>query len=124
MAGSAPRILLPVASRDRISDRCNPGAGRLRPRGRGHRHPPSWFRQWPGLRADPLIAERFVPVCTHQLLRAGKPLTKPDYLAHATLLYDMDWPDAWPRWFEAAGLRLSRRQRRLSFSNSDLMLQA
>jgi LysR family transcriptional regulator, glycine cleavage system transcriptional activator len=79
---------------------------------------------WPGLRADLLIAERFVPVCTPRLLRTGKSPKKPEDVVHHTLLYDMNWPDLWPRWFEAAGLRLSRRQRRLSFSNSDLMLQA
>ena len=80
--------------------------------------------EWSGVRADLLVAERFIPVCSPHLLRAGKSLRKPEDLVHHTLLYDMGWPDIWPRWFEASGLRLSGRQRKLSFSFSDLMLQA
>jgi LysR family glycine cleavage system transcriptional activator len=79
---------------------------------------------WSGLRADLVVAERFVPVCSPHLLRARKSLSKPGDLVHHTLLYDMGWPDIWPRWFEASGLQLSERQRKLSFSFSDLMLQA
>lgn len=79
---------------------------------------------WPGLRADLLAAEQFVAVCSPMLLRTGKPLKRPADLAHHTLLYDLRWADMWPRWFDAAGLRLSRSQRKLSVSFSGLILQA
>lgn len=79
---------------------------------------------WPGLRADLLAAEQFVAVCSPTLLRTGKPLKRPADLALHTLLYDMRWADMWPRWFEAAGLRLNRAQRKLSVSFSGLVLQA
>ena len=42
---------------------------------------------WPGLRAQWLMAEDIFPVCSPALLHAEKPLRRPEDLAHHTLLH-------------------------------------
>jgi LysR family glycine cleavage system transcriptional activator len=61
--------------------------------------------QWPGLRADWLMADELFPVCSPALLKADKPLRFPQDLAHWTLLHSSGgYDDDWRLWLTAAGL--------------------
>src|SRR5947209_16160652 len=61
--------------------------------------------QWPGLRADWLMADQLFPVCSPALLKADKPLRCPEDLAHWTLLHSSGgYDDDWRLWLTAAGL--------------------
>ena len=59
---------------------------------------------WPGLRAEWLMAEDIFPVCSPALLAGAKPLARPEDLAEHTLLHMSLYPDEWQHWFTAAGL--------------------
>lgn len=61
--------------------------------------------QWPGLRANWLMADRMFPVCSPELLKGGKPLRKPEDLADHVLLHtSANNDDDWRLWLTAAGL--------------------
>lgn len=61
--------------------------------------------QWPGLRADWLMADQLFPVCSPTLLNGAHPLTCPEDLAHHTLLHSVGAQnDDWRLWLTAAGL--------------------
>jgi LysR family glycine cleavage system transcriptional activator len=61
--------------------------------------------QWPGLRADWLMADQLFPVCSPALLGGNKPLRGPEDLAHQTLLHSSGgYDDDWRLWLTAAGL--------------------
>ncbi|NVN87766.1 MAG: transcriptional regulator GcvA [Rhodopseudomonas sp.] len=60
--------------------------------------------QWPGLRADWLMADQLFPVCSPALLKGGKPLKCPQDLAEHTLLHTSGgYDDDWRLWLTAAG---------------------
>jgi len=59
---------------------------------------------WPGLRADRLMGETMLPVCSPALLRSGPPLAAPADLAAHTLLQTDARPEDWYHWFAAAGV--------------------
>lgn len=64
--------------------------------------------RYPGLRADPFMKDRIIPVCSPALLEGPHPLRKPADLKHHTLLHDLasfgdDLLD-WSYWLEAAGV--------------------
>ncbi len=58
---------------------------------------------WPGAVVKPLFGEAVVPVCSPHLL-VRFPCTAPGDLARLPLLHQAHRHDAWPRWFEAAGV--------------------
>jgi LysR family glycine cleavage system transcriptional activator len=61
--------------------------------------------QWPGLRADWLMADQLFPVCSPALLTGNRPLRSPEDLAHQTLLHtSAAYGDDWRLWLTAAGL--------------------
>lgn len=61
--------------------------------------------QWPGLRADWLMADQMFPVCSPALLSGKKPLRKPEDLADHVLLHSSAGnDDDWRLWLTAAGL--------------------
>ena len=61
--------------------------------------------QWPGLRADWLMADQMFPVCSPALLAGKKPLNKPEDLADHVLLHSSAGnDDDWRLWLTAAGL--------------------
>src|ERR1043166_228438 len=61
--------------------------------------------QWPGLRADWLMADKMFPVCSPELLKGRKPLQKPEDLADHVLLHSSAGnDDDWRLWLTAAGL--------------------
>jgi LysR family glycine cleavage system transcriptional activator len=79
---------------------------------------------WPGLRADWLMAEHLFPVCSPALL-AAKPLRAPGDLAQHTLLHTTVSREDWQLWLTAAGLPLSiAQQRGLMFDQGFMAVQA
>ncbi|WP_234684642.1 transcriptional regulator GcvA [Bradyrhizobium monzae] len=61
--------------------------------------------QWPGLRADWLMADELFPVCSPSLLRGDKPLRQPEDLRGYPLLHTSNAnSDDWRLWLTAAGL--------------------
>src|SRR5712692_1403121 len=61
--------------------------------------------QWPGLRADWLMADELFPVCSPALLAGKKPLRRPEDLADHVLLHSSAGnDDDWRLWLTAAGL--------------------
>src|SRR4051812_3981651 len=80
---------------------------------------------WPGLRANWLMAEDIFPVCSPSLLKSDKPLRCPEDLAHHTLLHATVSREDWQLWLTAAGLPVSLATRRgLSFDQSFMAIQA
>lgn len=60
--------------------------------------------QWPGLRADWLMADELFPVCSPSLLRGDKPLRRPEDLRDHPLLHTSNAnSDDWRLWLTAAG---------------------
>ncbi len=61
--------------------------------------------QWPGVRADWLMADELFPVCSPSLLRGDKPLRAPEDLRDHVLLHTSNTnSDDWRLWLTAAGL--------------------
>ena len=81
---------------------------------------------WPGLRADWLMADELFPVCSPALLKADKPLRCPEDLAHWTLLHSSGgYDDDWRLWLTAAGLPTDiSKQPGLSFDLIFMTVQA
>ncbi|MFI3245213.1 MAG: transcriptional regulator GcvA [Ferrimonas sp.] len=78
---------------------------------------------WPGLRADKLRSESFVPLCSPQLLQGKKPLRHALDLEQHTLLHDLNRHN-WKAWSK----RHTQGQLNVNsgpiFSHSSLVLQA
>lgn len=80
---------------------------------------------WPGLRAQWLMAEDIFPVCSPALLHAEKPLRRPEDLANHTLLHATASREDWQLWLTAAGLPTALAARRgLSFDQSFMAIEA
>ena len=61
--------------------------------------------QWPGVRADWLMADELFPVCSPVLLNGNKPLKCPEDLRDHVLLHTSNAnSDDWRLWLTAAGL--------------------
>src|SRR6202047_4901584 len=61
--------------------------------------------QWPGLRADWLMADQLFSVCSPALLAGNRPLRCPEDLKHHVLLHTSNAnSDDWRLWLTAAGL--------------------
>jgi LysR family transcriptional regulator, glycine cleavage system transcriptional activator len=60
--------------------------------------------QWPGVRADWLMADQLFPVCSPALPTGKKPLRRPEDLADHVLLHTSSGDDDWRLWLTAAGL--------------------
>jgi LysR family glycine cleavage system transcriptional activator len=82
--------------------------------------------QWPGLRADWLMADELFPVCSPDLLKGGKPLRCPEDLANHVLLHTSGASnDDWRLWLTAAGLPSDiSGQHGLSFDLNFMTVQA
>jgi LysR family glycine cleavage system transcriptional activator len=80
---------------------------------------------WPGLRADWLMAEDIFPVCSPALRDGARPLRQPRDLEHHTLLHASVSREDWQLWLTAAGLPAALATRRgLSFDQSFMAYQA
>jgi LysR family glycine cleavage system transcriptional activator len=82
--------------------------------------------QWPGLRADWLMADQLFPICSPALLEGNRPLRCPEDLADHTLLYTSGgYDDDWRLWLTAAGLPANiSKQPGLSFDMFFMTVQA
>ncbi|MGL3106263.1 transcriptional regulator GcvA [Bradyrhizobium sp. BR 1432] len=82
--------------------------------------------QWPGLRADWLMADELFPVCSPSLLRGDKPLRRPQDLRNHPLLHTSNAnSDDWRLWLTAAGLPADiARQPGITFDMIFMTIQA
>jgi LysR family transcriptional regulator, glycine cleavage system transcriptional activator len=82
--------------------------------------------QWPGLRADWLMADEMFPVCSPALLAGEKPLRCPEDLREQVLLHTSNaYSDDWRLWLTAAGLPADlSRQRGITFDLIFMTIQA
>ncbi len=82
--------------------------------------------QWPGLRADWLMADELFPVCSPSLLRGDKPLRQPEDLRAYPLLHTSNAnSDDWRLWLTAAGLPADiARQPGITFDMIFMTIQA
>ncbi|OSI63882.1 transcriptional regulator [Bradyrhizobium canariense] len=82
--------------------------------------------QWPGLRADWLMADELFPVCSPSLLRGDKPLRCPEDLKSHMLLHTSNANnDDWRLWLTAAGLPADiARQPGITFDMIFMTIQA
>jgi LysR family glycine cleavage system transcriptional activator len=82
--------------------------------------------QWPGLRADWLMADELFPVCSPLLLRGDKPLRCPQDLKDHVLLHTSNAnSDDWRLWLTAAGLPTDiSRQPGITFDMIFMTIQA
>jgi len=60
--------------------------------------------QYPGLKAERLMTEDFVPVCSPALLKGPHPLRTPEDLRHHALLHEEGTRIDWRMWLMAAGV--------------------
>ena len=81
---------------------------------------------WPGVRADWLMADELFPVCSPALLNGDKALRCPEDLANHTLLRSSGgYDDDWRLWLTAAGLASNiSKQPGLSFDLILMTVQA
>ncbi|MBR1090294.1 transcriptional regulator GcvA [Bradyrhizobium manausense] len=80
--------------------------------------------QWPGVRADWLMADELFPVCSPSLLRGDKPLRTPEDLKDHVLLHTNN-SDDWRLWLTAAALPAGlSRQPGMTFDMSFMTVQA
>ncbi|OPZ00293.1 transcriptional regulator [Bradyrhizobium sacchari] len=80
--------------------------------------------QWPGVRADWLMADELFPVCSPSLLRGDKPLRRPEDLKDHVLLHT-NVSDDWRLWLTAAGLSPGiSRQPGITFDMTLMTVQA
>ena len=82
--------------------------------------------QWPGVRADWLMADELFPVCSPSLLRGDKPLRRPEDLRNHPLLHTSNAnSDDWRLWLTAAGLPVDiARQPGITFDMIFMTIQA
>jgi len=79
--------------------------------------------RWPGVRADLLLAEEYLPVASPKLIRGRKALRVPADLRRHTLLHD-ESHDAWRAWLAAAGADRVDPERGVVFSDSSQLVSA
>lgn len=85
---------------------------------------------YPGLVSKKLFSDRFIPICSPQLIKGDHPLQAPQDLAHHTLLHcewvNYDGPDepTWQKWLQAAGVTTIDPKRGLKFTGESLAIQA
>ncbi|GGI30152.1 transcriptional regulator [Bradyrhizobium guangdongense] len=80
--------------------------------------------QWPGVRAEWLMADELFPVCSPSLLRSDKSLRTPEDLKDHVLLHTNN-SDDWRLWLTAAGLPAGiSRQPGITFDMTFMTVQA
>ena len=80
--------------------------------------------QWPGVRADWLMADELFPVCSPSLLQGDKPLRTPGDLKDHVLLHTNN-SDDWRLWLTAAGLATGMSQQPgITFDMTFMTVQA
>ena len=80
--------------------------------------------QYPGLKAERLMTEDFVPVCSPALLKGPHPLRAPEDLRHYPLLHEEGTRIDWRMWLMAAGVEGVDPTRGPIYSHSSMVMQA
>jgi LysR family glycine cleavage system transcriptional activator len=75
-----------------------------------------------GLKFEPLVAVKGLPVCAPALLRGG--LKQPEDLSHQVLIHLTTQPRAWPAWLKDAGLQHLTPRGHLWLDSVPAMLEA
>ena len=79
--------------------------------------------EWPGLRVDFLLGDRYYPVCSPALLQGPVPLKTPADLCRHVLLHDSAGED-WRDWLAVVGISGMDLGRGPSFNDGSLLIQA
>lgn len=80
--------------------------------------------QYSGLRAERLMTEDFVPVCSPALLKGPHPLRAPDDLRHFPLLHEEGTQIDWRMWLMAAGVEGVDPTRGPTYSHGSMVMMA
>ncbi len=84
--------------------------------------------KWSDLEAELLQLDDLFPICSPSLLKGPKPLREPRDIANFPLLSDNDWRPAeyefWSGWFELAGISDLGLKPDVTFTASNLMIDA
>lgn len=80
--------------------------------------------RWPGLRADLLLEEALMPVCSPRFLAGPDPLKAPEDLAGRPTVHITSYGDDWARWLAAAGLDGLKLGRPLKFDLAFAAIEA
>ena len=81
--------------------------------------------QWPSyIRSHLLLPSEQIVICSPKLLERGPPLRTVADLKNHTLLYSSLRPNAWPRWFETAGIKAAEFSNSIAFETSALAYEA
>jgi len=79
---------------------------------------------YPGLEAEHLFTDIFVPVCSPALIAGKHAIRKPADLGHHRLIHEEGVPFDWADWFAAAGVAGVDTSRGPIFSHSSMVIQA
>jgi LysR family transcriptional regulator, glycine cleavage system transcriptional activator len=72
---------------------------------------------WPGVKSDRLTRESLQPVCSPDLLKAGR-LRTPSDLANQTLIHVLGYREGWALWLKKAGVKKTPTSAALQFDTS------
>lgn len=79
--------------------------------------------EWPGLEAVKLFEDRYIAVCSPELMTGKHPLRKPEDLRHHTLIHDQEDED-WRFWLTALHVRGIDSTKGLFFDSHELAIEA
>lgn len=77
---------------------------------------------WPGLYTEPLIEERFLPVCAPGLAAQGS--LSPAEVLQLPRIHSLKAQIQWPAWTKALGLSPTEKKPRISFDRSHMAIDA
>lgn len=80
--------------------------------------------QYPALKAERLMTEDFVPVCSPALLKGPRPLHAPEDLRHHPLLHEEGTRIDWRMWLMAAGVEGVDPTRGPTYSHTNMVIMA
>lgn len=79
---------------------------------------------WPGYRADLLIPQILVPVCSPSFLRDNPRLKRPEDMEEAVLLQTPAGADDWYRWYATTGAPKVPLNHRMTLTSTDMAYSA
>ncbi|RQG67479.1 transcriptional regulator GcvA [Pseudomonas aeruginosa] len=79
---------------------------------------------WTNVRADPLMPDVMICVCSPAFLRAHGPIDNPRDMLGKPLLHNATRAHAWPDWFRAVDLPAAKAQRGTSYGHFFMSMQA
>ena len=79
---------------------------------------------WSGTHCDLIMEETFFPVCSPQLIADHGPIERPKDLTCCKLIHNIQHPNEWQLWYEAAGVHDIETESYLELDTLALALQA